>query len=118
MKRMLIAIILVFAGALVYAQKTDTLTMAVRESTSMEQLLGLPSVYTVVDCDIIINKGNGSIFRRAYNNSNGKAAVKFNEYWRDSIKLAEKGDKVVISEIVVVKDGVRGKIAGKIFIVP
>lgn len=84
----------------------------------MEQVLALPAVYTVIDCSITITTATRGALNFWYSNPNAKPAPGFNEQWTYWLSQAKTGDKILLSEIVVQRDGQRRKLAEKCFIVP
>jgi hypothetical protein len=108
-----------FAGA----QKTDTLSVTQKRAVSLEEVLGIPSTYTALKCDISLNAKDGNIIRVFYAKDSSRWCV--NEDSRDFVKLwhriidyAPHGDKIIIAEIIVQKGDKELKWAPKAFIVP
>lgn len=73
---------------------------------TIEEALGLPSAYTVKEYSIIFSS-KGEIFRASYTWNSDKL-----QWWTNR---ARKGDKLTISDIIVVKDGVQKKLMPKTF---
>src|SRR5579872_5748366 len=102
MKKASIFILLLYLDLVSVAQKRDTITLAQMRSASMtvEQLLGLPSSYTVLYCSIYGDDRQGAITVDYYAKAGSKYAVKgaitdFGQYW---VKYIKSGDKKITIE--------------------
>lgn len=132
MKPTALLALLLYLSPNCWAQKTatppDTLTPALLANDSMrvEQLLKLPTAYTVTGCDITIqrNPKSAELSRVFYIKSPNPNCINANSnnfaaLWRDQVRrLATSGAKITIGEVKAEKAGRGVKFMSKSFVVP
>ncbi len=122
MKTVIACVLFVYSSTCLPAQKTDTLTAAVRKYTSAEQVLQLPPAYTVLKCNIRVSTKR-ELFAVFYARDGSRYCLNsqskdFNALWERMINMAAKGATITLEEVTVLKGDKEMKWMPKTFIVP
>ncbi|MDB5283860.1 MAG: hypothetical protein JWO06_2935 [Bacteroidota bacterium] len=93
----------------------DTLRLAQMDTTDIDKFLGLPSALTIFSYDLVFSSKH-EIFQAPISNGTGPRTLPMQLLW--FIKRGVKGDKIIFSNIYVMKGDKKLRLADKTFIIP
>ena len=122
MKKLVVAILLFCVYTNLTAQKEYPLTASIKNAMTPEQVLGLSSSYSVIQCRLYHNHKNGDILLVCYSKDGTNCCCivgcsDFNADWSHITNHLEKGDRIILDDILVRKGGKDYKWVGKVFVV-
>ena len=111
MKKTVVVTLLACICMMLTAQKEYPLTPTISNAKTPEEVLGLSSVYSVKQCQIMRSMKNGDLSLVCYAKDGHPCCTDascqdFVGMWTWEIKSAVKGDKIIIKEVVVRKGGI------------
>lgn len=115
MKQLFSTLLICFSFSFLFAQeKNVSITSALEKrflSDSINEVIGVPSSYSVKYCSLILTNPSGGVFRTNYNtNSNATKIL------RQFIALHEKGSKIIFTDIEILKGGRKLKLVEQHYI--
>ncbi|MFN8321887.1 MAG: hypothetical protein U0T74_04465 [Chitinophagales bacterium] len=124
MRNIYFLFLLIGSSCFAKAQKQEALPIANKEWKTAEQALGLPAGYEVFSCEIFINNKQ-MILKVGYcspkclpQNCMNADQQRFDLLWDRMLKMAKKGDHIVLDNILVKKGDREIKWMSKNYLVP
>lgn len=119
MKRYFFFLLLLFSLSDLFAQTESVVTpidsVLIKRfyANDINEILGIPSVFNVLECQFLFSS-KGNLYRASYSTPTKKYPARFDQLqW--FLKTGKKGDRLIFSEIIVLKGDRKMKLISQMY---